>query len=115
MALVLGVIIGLIILFFLKNFALLGALIAGLVAGIVAKGPIAGTAAGFSVALLGFFLFSASSLAAGGFLSGFENGVNITGFAIQNVEPISFFKSIFGISGVAAATIAGLVGGFIRR
>ena len=111
MALVLGIIIGLIILFFMKNISLLGAIIAGLVAGVVAKGPVSGVFAGFVVAVLGIFIFSASSFAAGSIIG----SMDITGFAIQEIEPISLLKSVFGITGIAACSIAGFIGGFIRK
>jgi hypothetical protein len=107
---VLGVIVGLIAMFFLGNFGILTPLISGLIAGLVAKGPIAGLIAGMFVALIGFALSASSSITAFTILGDISNLSHVS-----SVEPISLAKTIFGISGVAAATFGGFIGGFIRR
>lgn len=110
MVFILGVIFGLIVLFLLNSMSFFGPLTAGFIAGIVAKGPIAGLVAGLLVALIGFFLTTTSSFTAFAVL-GTMNLSNVS----HNVEPVSLFKTVFGISGVAIATFGGFIGGLIRR
>ncbi len=112
MSFVLAVIVGLGILFFLKELILIGPLVAGFISGVISKSAIIGVFAGLSISLLGALLFYRTPLGA---LEFFGN-TSITGFAIYgDIEPIGIAKTIFGITGVAAATAAGFIGGLISK
>ena len=109
---VLAIVVGLIVLFFLKELVLLGPIIAGLLAGVIAKGPIKGSIAGLVVALIGAIILTVSGIAANAFSGNFT----MTGLTFfDTTEPLSLAKTIFSIGGVAIGTVAGLVGGLIRR
>jgi len=83
-----------------------------LVAGVIAKGPIGGLMAGVTVALLGAVVFIIPIPSP---LEMFGFATSITGHSIAEIDPLKLTISIFSISGVLAGTIAGLVGGVIRR
>lgn len=112
MSFVLAVIVGLGILFFLKELILLGPIIAGFISGAICKSALVGLFAGLAMSLLGAIIFYRTPL---GTIEIFKN-TTITGFAFyENLQPLSLARTIFGITGVAAATIAGFFGGLLSK
>ncbi len=112
MSFALSIIIGLAVLFFLKELILFGPLIAGFISGVISKSAITGLFAGMFVALLGALIFYRTPIGA---VEVFKDTA-ITGLAFyEGAEPIGVAKAIFGISGVAAATAAGFIGGLVSK
>jgi len=110
--LILSIILGIAVFYFFKSYGLIAIVVSGLVAGVIAKGPIGGLMAGFTVAFLSAVVFLIPIPSP---LEIFGLATSVTGYSIAEIDPFKLTISIFSISGVLAGTIAGLVGGVIRR
>ena len=110
--LILGLLVGVAAFYFLKSYGMIGVAVSGFLAGIVAKGPISGLLAGFATALLCAVIFIIPLPSP---LELFGVATSITGHTIAEIDPLKLSISIFSISGVLIGTVAGLIGGAIRR